>query len=241
MVNIIKKFYQWAYEPSQRTISDIKYIILHHAAAESCTADDIHRWHLARGWAGMGYNYFVRKDGTIYTGREELQCGAHTEYYNTCGMGICCEGNYMDETMSAAQKTALIELIRDIRKRYGNLLIRGHGDLNVTSCPGNNFPMAEIMEAVEGQAISNPAQIKNKIIWEVCNVNLLVLGIGDDGKAVRALQRLLIGEGYDCGGFGADGVFGIGTETSVRAYQDAHGLVVDGIVGMKTWSKLLGC
>ncbi|MCI8632528.1 MAG: N-acetylmuramoyl-L-alanine amidase [Lachnospiraceae bacterium] len=247
-MKIIKKIYQWAYAPARRTASDIKYIILHHAAAESCTADDIHRWHLKNGWAGMGYNYFIAKDGTIYTGRDELQCGAHTEDYNTSGMGICCEGNYMVETMPAAQKAALIELIKDIRKRYGNLPIKGHRDLNATSCPGDNFPMAEIIAAVEGQAGAKPGQTgtkpeqeANKTNQEVCEVKVRVLGMGDDGKAVRALQRLLISEGYNCGGFGADGVFGAGTERSVRAYQGAHGLAVDGIVGAKTWGCLLGC
>lgn len=247
-MKIIKKIYQWAYTPARRTASDIKYIILHHAAAESCTADDIHSWHLDKKWAGMGYNYFIRKDGTIYTGREELQCGAHTEDYNTSGMGICCEGNYMAETMPAAQKAALIELIKDIRNRYGNLPIKGHRDLNATSCPGNNFPMTEIIAAVEGQAGAKleqtsvkPEQEANKTNQEVCEVKVRVLGMGDDGKAVRALQRLLIAEGYNCGGFGADGVFGAGTENSVRAYQGAHGLAVDGVVGVKTWGSLLGC
>ena len=240
-MNIIQKKYKWAYAPARRNASYIKYIILHHAAAKSCTADDIHRWHLKNGWAGMGYNFFIRKDGTIYTGREELQCGAHTEDYNTSGMGICCEGNYMVETMPAAQKAALIELIKDIRKRYGNLPIKGHRDLNATSCPGDNFPMADIMAEVEGQAGAKPAHEANKTNQEVCEVKVRVLGMGDDGKAVRALQRLLIAEGYNCGGFGADGVFGAGTERSVRAYQGAHGLAVDGIVGAKTWGSLLGC
>lgn len=239
-MNIIPKKYKWAYAPERRTASDIKYIILHHAAAEICTADDIHRWHLKNGWAGMGYNFFIRKDGTIYTGREELQCGAHTEYYNTSGMGICCEGNYMVETMPAVQKEALIELIKDIRNRYGNLPIKGHRDLNATSCPGNNFPMTEIIATVEGQAGTKTAQEKSKTM-EVCEVEVRMLGMGDDGKAVRVLQRLLIAEGYNCGGFGADGVFGAGTERSVRSYQGAHGLAVDGIVGAKTWGSLLGC
>lgn len=240
-MNITRKKYNWAYEPARRSASDIKYIILHHAAAERFTADDIHRWHLTNGWAGMGYNYFIAKDGIIYTGRDELQCGAHTQDYNTSGMGICCEGNYMIETMPTAQKEALIELIKDIRNRYGKLPIKGHRDLNATSCPGANLPMEEIVAAVERQAGTKPAQSTNKTTQEVCEVNARVLDIGDDGKAVQALQRLLIGEGYNCGGFGADGVFGAGTESSVRAYQGAHGLSVDGIVGAKTWSRLLGC
>src|SRR5476649_990483 len=52
-------------------------IVLHHADASVCTVFDIHRWHLQRGYAGIGYHYFVRKDGTIYQGRQEDQRGAH--------------------------------------------------------------------------------------------------------------------------------------------------------------------
>lgn len=40
-------------------------IILHHAEALRCSAEDIHRWHLANGWSGAGYHFLVRKDGSI--------------------------------------------------------------------------------------------------------------------------------------------------------------------------------
>ena len=48
------------------TRSSTKRIILHHAAAKKCSAEDIHRWHLNNGWSGAGYHFLVRKDGTIY-------------------------------------------------------------------------------------------------------------------------------------------------------------------------------
>lgn len=62
---------------------------------------------------------------------------------------------------------------------------------------------------------------------------------GDSGNAVKSLQLILIGNGYNCGGYGADGIFGAGTEASVKAYQKAKGLAVDGIVGPDTWTKLV--
>lgn len=53
------------------------------------------------------------------------------------------------------------------------------------------------------------------------------------GDSVRACQTLL-------GGLAVDGVFGPLTLARVREYQSAHGLGVDGIVGVHTWGDLLG-
>ncbi len=71
---------------------------------------------------------------------------------------------------------------------------------------------------------------------------LPVLKKGSKGDSVKALQILLIGTkpGYSCGKYGADGDFGSATESSVKAFQEANGLDVDGEVGPKTWAKLLG-
>lgn len=71
-------------------------------------------------------------------------------------------------------------------------------------------------------------------------VNVSVLKKGAKGNQVKALQTLLIGYGYSCGGYGADGDFGDATDKAVRAYQKAKGLDVDGIVGSATWNSLLG-
>lgn len=71
-------------------------------------------------------------------------------------------------------------------------------------------------------------------------VKLQELKKGAKGDPVKALQVLLIGYGYGCGIYGADGDFGSATDAAVRAYQKAGGLAVDGIVGPKTWARLLG-
>lgn len=75
---------------------------------------------------------------------------------------------------------------------------------------------------------------------EVCAVDVKVLKKGAKGSNVKAMQILLMGYGCYCGGYGADGSFGTGTESAVRAFQKAKGLTVDGICGPATWSKLLG-
>ena len=58
------------------------------------------------------------------------------------------------------------------------------------------------------------------------------------GASVTALQILLAGYGYDPNGI--DGDFGPGCEKAVKAFQKDNGLEADGIVGQKTWEKLLG-
>ena len=55
---------------------------------------------------------------------------------------------------------------------------------------------------------------------------------GDKGQQVEVLQKLL-------GGITIDGSFGAKTEAVVEAYQTKNKLTVDGIVGSKTWDKLL--
>jgi hypothetical protein len=52
--------------------------------------------------------------------------------------------------------------------------------------------------------------------------------------SVKELQR-----GLGIKGNKVDGVFGPMTEAAVRQFQRTHGLVPDGIVGPKTWKKLL--
>ena len=126
-------------------------IILHHAEASHASVEDINQWHLERGWAGIGYNYYVRKDGTIWRGRPEWAVGAHAKGHNDKSIGICCEGAYMTETMPAAQLAALKDLIRDIMSRYGKLKLLRHKDVNETDCPGVNFPWAEVQRYADTQ------------------------------------------------------------------------------------------
>ena len=56
--------------------------------------------------------------------------------------------------------------------------------------------------------------------------------------SVLDIQTALSGKGFDPGGL--DGVWGRRTIAAVRAFQQANGLVVDGIIGPKTLGKLFG-
>ena len=58
------------------------------------------------------------------------------------------------------------------------------------------------------------------------------------GNITRLIQERLNSLGFNCGK--VDGIFGVGTRAAVIAFQKAHGLSADGIVGKNTWRALLG-
>ena len=58
----------------------------------------------------------------------------------------------------------------------------------------------------------------------------MLLKVGSRGKEVKELQEFLEIE--------ADGIFGKGTESSVKKWQSENGLVADGIVGPATWDAM---
>lgn len=64
-----------------------------------------------------------------------------------------------------------------------------------------------------------------------------VLRKGDKGEAVRAVQILLKGRGYNVG---ATGNFGNGTVSALNKFKKAKGLTPDGIVDADTMAALLG-
>ena len=67
---------------------------------------------------------------------------------------------------------------------------------------------------------------------------------GNMGALVKELQTILSKLGYDLGICGVDGDFGIATQNAVKEFQRTHkdengkALVVDGVVGQKTWTAL---
>lgn len=63
-----------------------------------------------------------------------------------------------------------------------------------------------------------------------------ILRKGSSGEDVRRLQERLNELGYYCGA--VDGKFGDNTRRAVIAFQGAHGLKTDGIVGSQTWAAL---
>ncbi len=230
-------------------------IVLHHAAANG-SVESVHDYHKNQnGWAGIGYHFYVRKDGAVYRGRPEEWLGAHTVGHND-KLGVCAEGNFDTEQMSAAQQAAITELVQYLFDKYGKLSVYAHRELDATACPGERYPFEAIKDG-------SPARQDNKVlrfqqaaiadgvalprygadgIWgnETAAAASRLVRYGDTGERVRLVQALLGERGYDLGAAGIDGIFGVKTQEVVKAFQATAAIGVDGIVGINTWQKLLG-
>lgn len=203
-------------------------IILHHAEASTCTAEDIHRWHKERGWSGAGYHFLVRKDGSKYRLRPEWAVGAHAMNNNYDSIGICAEGAFNTEIMSETQRKAISELVNYLKSKYGITKVQRHKDVMSTDCPGRNYPF----EAIINDTATSNVTISNASSGYGC------YGKGDKGEEVKRIQNRLIALGYSLPRYGADGSFGAETESAVKQFQSDHGLTDDGLVGPKTKTDL---
>lgn len=121
----------------------INLIVVHCTATPSgrdCTAADIRRYHLSRGFSDIGYHYLVRLNGDIEAGRPESLVGAHAKGHNAGSIGVAYiggldrNGNPCD-TRTAAQREALRTLLTRLRRRYPAAKIIGHRDVAAKACP----------------------------------------------------------------------------------------------------------
>ena len=89
---------------------------------------------------------------------------------------------------------------------------------------------------------AKPKEEKAEVLVEV---KLPIVKSGSTGQAAKAVQTLLIGKGYYCGGSRAsgheeaDGIFGEKSDEAVKSFQGKMGLEADGVVGAETWTALL--
>lgn len=121
----------------------IDKIIIHCSATKEgqhFTVEDIDQWHKARGFAKIGYHYVIYLDGSVHKGRPEEQIGAHTLGHNATSVGICYIGGLdtsgkPKDTRTDAQKTALTELVDDLKAKYPKAQVYGHYEFAAKACP----------------------------------------------------------------------------------------------------------
>ena len=126
---------------SRRTINEI---IIHCTATpegRECSVDEIRQWHKARGFSDIGYHYVIHLDGRVEEGRNVDIAGAHCTGHNANSIGVVyvggCgkDGKAPKDTRTEAQKSALANLLIDLRKLYPRATIHGHRDFANKACP----------------------------------------------------------------------------------------------------------
>ena len=121
----------------------IDKIIVHCSATregQHVTVQQIRQWHLQRNFADIGYHYVIYLDGTVHKGRPLEKAGAHCKGYNAHSIGICYVGGLdrqgkPKDTRTAAQKAALLSLIRELRQRFPRATVHGHREFANKACP----------------------------------------------------------------------------------------------------------
>lgn len=116
--------------------SDVKYIAVHCSATKAHQdfhAEDIDRWHRAKGWAKIGYHGVIARDGTLEGGRPLDEPGAHVQGYNHESIGICMVGGLDAEgepenNFTVAQFDTLHDTLKNLLIKFPLAEIKGHRD-----------------------------------------------------------------------------------------------------------------
>ena len=106
----------------------ITLIVIHCTATREdvdFTQKDLLRCHRAQGMKMVGYHFYIRKDGFIWTTRPMDMIGAHARGFNEQSIGIAYEGGLNpqgrpSDTRTRQQKHSMRVLIRTLKKDFPN-------------------------------------------------------------------------------------------------------------------------
>ena len=124
----------------------IDTIVIHCSATREdrdFPVEALRRCHRERGFADIGYHFYITRDGVIHPCRPLHQIGAHAAGWNEHSIGVCYEGGLDEQgqpadTRTMEQKIALIALLRQLRLDYPEARIAGHNELSTNvhkACP----------------------------------------------------------------------------------------------------------
>ena len=122
----------------------ITEIILHCSATpegRDYTVEDIDHWHRERGFKSIGYHYVVYRDGSVHSGRDLKEVGAHCKNHNGQSIGVCyigglaADGKTAKDTRTPQQVAALRNLVDSIAKLYPGVRVYGHREFANKACP----------------------------------------------------------------------------------------------------------
>ena len=142
-------------------------LIVIHCSATRCnrrfTVEKLKACHNARfGNKGIGYHYYIERDGHLYQTRDESLVGMHARHYNAHSIGICYEGGLNEQgqaadTRTPEQRAALIALLRSLKEDYPQAEILGHCELEGVhkDCP--SFDCQEYRDYFSGSNVRGTA------------------------------------------------------------------------------------
>lgn len=125
---------------------EIKLIVIH-CSATRCnvpfTPAQLEKAHRARGFSGIGYHFYVTRDGRVYHTRPLHRVGAHALGFNLHSIGVCYEGGLDEQgrpadTRTTFQQMALLDLLAILKKQFPDASIKGHYQLSADihkACP----------------------------------------------------------------------------------------------------------
>jgi hypothetical protein len=123
----------------QKPSRPVDRVFIHCSASDNPNHDAIRvirEWHLARGFSDVGYHFFIRKDGTIETGRSIEKSPAAQKGHNKSTIAICLHGL---DNFTAIQFDSLKELCEAIDHEYQYITFHGHFEVNPNkTCPNFN-------------------------------------------------------------------------------------------------------
>lgn len=109
-------------------------------AGRAVSPAEIDAWHRSKGYEGIGYHYVVDLDGRVHAGRHVDRIGAHCLGHNVYSIGVVYVGGTdaagrAADTRTAVQRTAMLQLLKALRRMYPEAEIRGHRDFARKACP----------------------------------------------------------------------------------------------------------
>lgn len=221
---------------------EVDRVFLHCSASDSPEHDSIHvirRWHVdGNGWDDVGYHYFIRRDGTLESGRPLEKTPAAQAGNNTATIAICLHGLTL-ERFTKAQYRTLVELATAMNDAYAGMVgFHGHCEVASKSCPV--FPYRAVLGldshgAMAFHPTDSPGFADAPLATGDATSFPPTLRVTSQHREVRTMQHLLSEAGHP---LEEDGLFGQATLAAVKRFQHQRGLRPDGIVGPRTWSAL---
>jgi peptidoglycan hydrolase-like protein with peptidoglycan-binding domain len=188
----------------------------------------------SNGWNDIGYTALVCHHGHVFEGRglNKLPAangaGLNSAHYAVCGL----VGNSGLVQPSDAMLNGIRDAIEWLRSKgdAGNE-IKGHRDGYDTDCPGTKlYAWVKAGAPRPGQGPAFPLPSGHWFGMEIPDPRNHSGHWAKDRPHIDRIQRWVE--------VPVTGRYGPGLKLRVRTYQAIHGLVVDGLVGPKTWESL---